>query len=56
MKDLLKYLGVIFILIGVVILSIYAYQSMISNTRLVSAGLFLIGGLALHIGFNKIFN
>jgi drug/metabolite transporter (DMT)-like permease len=56
MKDLLKYLGVFLVLIGVVILGIYAFQSMINNLLLVVAGLFLVGGLVLYIIFNRIFD
>jgi drug/metabolite transporter (DMT)-like permease len=56
MKDLLKYLGIFLILIGVVILGFYAFQSMINNLLLVIAGLFLVGGLVLYIIFNRIFD
>ncbi len=56
MKDLLKYLGVLLILIGVVILGIYAFQSMINNVLLVVAGLFLVGGVAAYIVFNRIYD
>jgi len=56
MKDLLKYLGIFLVLIGVVILGIYTFQSMINNLLLVVAGLFLVGGVALYIIFNRIFD
>lgn len=56
MKELLKYLGVFLVLIGVVILGVYAFQSMINNLLLVVAGLFLVGGLVLYIIFNRIFD
>lgn len=56
MKDFLKYLGIFLVLIGVAILGIYAFQSLINNLLLLVAGLFLLGGLALYILFNKIFD
>ncbi len=56
MKDLLKYLGIFLVLLGVVILGIYAFQSMINNVLLVVAGLFLVGGVSLYIIFNRIFD
>lgn len=56
MKELLKYLGVILILTGVVILSFYAFQGLNNNLYLVVAGLFLVGGLLLYILFNRIFD
>lgn len=42
------------ILIGVVILAIYAFENSVNNTLLVISGLLLVGGLAIHIILNKI--
>jgi len=56
MKELLKYLGVLLILTGVVILSFYAFKGMINNLLLVVAGLLLVGGLLLYIIFNRIYD
>ena len=53
MKTLLKYLGSIFILIGVVILSVYFFTKSSSNTYLASAGIIMIVGFLTHIVFNK---
>jgi hypothetical protein len=56
MKELLKYLGLFLILTGVVVLGIYAFASMVSNLLLIIAGLLLVGGVALYILFNRIFD
>ncbi|GAO28209.1 hypothetical protein [Geofilum rubicundum] len=56
MKELLKYLGLFLILAGVVVLGFYAFASMISNLFLIIAALLLVGGLALYILFNRIFD
>lgn len=54
MNQFLKYSGVLLILFGVIILGIYAYRSLVSNTLLIVSALLLIGGLAIHIILNKI--
>ncbi len=55
MNDFLKYAGVVLILLGVVLLGVYAFKNMISNTLLVVSALLLIGGVAIHVILNRIF-
>ena len=53
MKDFLKYLGSIFILIGVAILVFYYFSNTPSNIMLGTAGAIMIVGLITHIVINK---
>ena len=53
MKDLVKNLGLISILIGVVILSIAVFQETQTNTKLIISLIFVIIGLLGHILLNK---
>jgi len=54
MKNSLKYLGLLFIILGVATLSYYASQSIINNLYLIIAGGLIIGGLSLYILLNRI--
>jgi hypothetical protein len=56
MNDLIKYTGVILILIGVGILGYYGINHLTSNTPLVSAMGLMIGGMVLHIILNRIYD
>lgn len=53
MNNLLKNLGPILILVGVVILAIYFFAETNSNTYLASAGIIMIVGFLSHIVINK---
>ena len=53
MKDLLKNLGLIFILIGVVILSIAVFKETQTNTKLIISLIFVFVGLMGHIVLNR---
>ncbi|WP_157363793.1 hypothetical protein [Alkaliflexus imshenetskii] len=55
MNEFLKYAGVVLVLLGVVLLGVYAFQNMVSNTLLVVSALLLIGGVAMHVILNRIF-
>jgi len=53
MKEFLKYLGSILILIGVALLAFYYFGNVPSNIILASAGIIMIIGLITHIVINK---
>ncbi len=53
MKDILKNLGVIFIVIGVVILSLAVFRETQSNLKLAISLILIVGGLFAHILLNK---
>ncbi|MDD4515810.1 hypothetical protein [Massilibacteroides sp.] len=53
MKQLMKYLGVIVLLIGVAILAIPAIQGSMSNTILIVGFITIILGYLGHIVINK---
>lgn len=53
MKELLKYLGSILILVGVVLLAIYHFGSNPTNAYLASAGIIMIVGCVTHVVINK---
>jgi hypothetical protein len=53
MKDLLKNLGLISILAGVVILSIAVFKETQTNTKLIVSLILVIAGLLGHILLNK---
>lgn len=55
MNNLLKNLGPILILIGVVLLAIYYFTQSNSNNYLISAGVIMIVGFFAHIFLNKKF-
>jgi len=53
MNDLLKNLGVIVLLIGVVILAIPAFLGKTSNAILLTGTILVVGGYIAHIFLNK---
>ena len=55
MKILLKYSGIVLIIAAVVLIGLYIFFNMVSNTVLVVSGALLIFGLLGYIYTNKIF-
>ena len=53
MKDLIKYLGVIILLIGVVVLAVPTFQGTLNNTLLIVGFTLIIVGYLGHIVINK---
>ncbi len=53
MKEFLKYLGSILILVGVALLAFYYFGKMPSNMILASAGIIMVIGFITHIVINK---
>jgi len=53
MKELVKYLGPILILIGVIILAVYFFTESSSNSYLAAAGIIMVVGFLGHIIINK---
>ena len=53
MKDILKNLGLISIIIGVVILSIAVFQETQTNTKLAVSLILVVVGLVGHIFLNR---
>jgi len=53
MKNFLKFLGSILILIGVALLAFYYFGNMPSNTILASAAIIMVVGCITHIMINK---
>ena len=53
MNNLLKNLGPILILVGVVILAVYFFTESNSNNYLISAGALMVLGFVAHIFLNK---
>lgn len=53
MKNFLKYLGPILVLVGVAILAVYHFGSSQSNTYLVVGGLLMIIGAIGHVIINR---
>ncbi len=53
MENILKNLGSILVLIGVVLLAIYFFTQSNSNYYLISAGVIMIVGFFAHILLNK---
>lgn len=56
MKEALKYLGILIILIGVVILVITVSNGVKSNTGLTVSALLVVMGLVTHILLNRYVN
>jgi len=56
MNAIVKYLGVLLVFIGVIILGVYAANPSVSNTPLVSSLLLMIGGMIIYVVLNKIFD
>ena len=55
MSQLMRYLGIIAILIGVVMLGLYYFHIMTGNGTLMGAGAIMVLGLIGHIILNKIY-
>jgi uncharacterized membrane protein HdeD (DUF308 family) len=53
MKELLKYLGIIVLLLGVVVLAIPAAQGTLNNSILIAGLALIIAGYLGHIFINK---
>ena len=53
MKDIIKYLGIIFILFGVALLGIHFFANLASNIILGAAGFIMIVGLITQILITK---
>ncbi len=53
MKDFIKYLGIIIVLLGVLVLVISAVASKISNPVLAVGGTLMVLGLIAHVVINK---
>ncbi len=53
MKEFLKYLGSILILVGVAILAIYYFGDHSSNLFLAAAGIIMVIGCVTHIVLNR---
>ncbi|SKB47935.1 hypothetical protein [Alkalitalea saponilacus] len=56
MNDLIKYAGIILIVLGAILLSVYVIQHMVSNAVLVSGGFLIVGGTAVYVILNRIFD
>jgi membrane protein YdbS with pleckstrin-like domain len=54
MKSLLKNLGPVIILAGVIVLAVYFFTSSNSNTYLWATGLIMLLGLVYHVVINKL--
>lgn len=56
MKNFLKYVGPILVLLGVIILALYFFGISNSNVYLASAGIIMVLGIVSHILINKYAN
>jgi len=54
MKTILRFLGPIIILVGVIILAIYFFTQSSSNTYLIAAGVTMLLGIVAHVILNKL--
>lgn len=54
MNEFIKYIGIVLVFIGVIILGVYAVQNMTSNTYLILAGSLVFGGLVVHVIVNRV--
>ncbi len=54
MKALLKRLGIVFVIIGVIVLAISEFSKAESNTMLLLSGGLIVGGLVVYIIINNI--
>ncbi len=54
MKALLKRLGIVFVIIGVIVLAISEFTKTESNTMLLLSGGLIVGGLVVYIIINNI--
>ncbi|MFO7934027.1 MAG: hypothetical protein R6U78_08095 [Bacteroidales bacterium] len=53
MKELLRNLGLIIILVGVVILGYVVFTEVQTNAKLAISAILILGGLLVHIFINK---
>lgn len=53
MKNFLKYLGPIFLLIGTILIAFYFFNPTSENTLLVASGILMVLGLIVHVIVNK---
>lgn len=53
MKELLKYLGSILILVGVAILALYFFGVSQANAMLAAAAIVMVTGLITHVVINR---
>ncbi|MDL2289931.1 hypothetical protein LJB95_00820 [Paludibacteraceae bacterium OttesenSCG-928-F17] len=53
MKELLKYLGIIVMLIGVALLAVYHFSDFPGNGLLIGAGISIVVGAVGHVILNK---
>jgi len=53
MKNFLKYLGSIILLIGTALLTVYYFKNTAENTLLITAGALMVCGLIAHVVINK---
>jgi len=53
MNELIKYFGVILVIIGAGVLGYYAANHITSNAPLVTSLLLMVGGMIVHIVLNR---
>ncbi len=53
MKEFLKYLGPIFLLIGTIVIAFYFFNPSSANTLLVVSGVLMVLGLIVHVLVNR---
>ena len=53
MKEFLKYLGPIFLLIGTIVIAFYFFNPSSANTLLVISGVLMVLGLIVHVVVNR---
>ena len=54
MNIFLKNFGILLIILGVVILGVYTFNTPVSNVPLAFSGLLMVGGIAVHVIINRI--
>jgi hypothetical protein len=54
MRLLIKRLGILFVIIGVILLAVSEFSSMESNNMLIWSGGLIIGGLVVYLVINNI--
>lgn len=55
MNKIMRYLGIIVILLGAAVLMMYYFGMFNSNSALVTAGIMMVVGTIAHVILNKIF-
>jgi membrane-bound ClpP family serine protease len=53
MKEFLKYLGPIFLLIGTIVIAFYFFNPSSANTLLIISGVLMVLGLIVHVVVNR---